>query len=186
MTRRLARGSPTPSEAELVRTVAQYLSEQGYRVVADPDGTDYFDVVARRGNEVGLVEVKVRDARTVLAQALRRRGWGNWSAIALGSERAASRLASRTAGTRAAPVGIWSVGPCTVRVHREATPWVADGQDDPFAPLREQFRRWLDLVGSVELAGPVRWAGIPAAVRRASGGRGFAEWRLDEGSGPDP
>jgi len=116
-------GDPrTPSsrrpERELVRTVAGYLAEQGYRVAVDPDGTDYFDLVARRGEEVGLVEVKVGDSKAVLAQALKRRGWGDWSAVALGSVRAAERLSNRTASTRAAPIGVWSVGPEAVRVHR--------------------------------------------------------------------
>lgn len=186
MNRTAGHDTPSRSEAELVRVVRRYLTDRGYRVLADPDGTDYFDVVARRGDEVGLVEVKVRDARGVLAQALRRRSWGDWAAVALGSERAAMRLAERTASTRAAPVGIWSVGSGTVRVHREAGPWVPAGREDPFVSLREQFRRWLDLVESVDPAGSVRWGGIPAAVRRASGGRSFAEWRLDETSGPDP
>jgi len=185
VTHRSAQRSPVPAEAELVKLVARFLSDRGYRVLVDPDGTNYFDVVAQRGDEVGLVEVKVRDARGVLAQALRRRGWGDWSAVALGSERAATRLASRTSGTRVAPVGIWSVGPTTVRVHREAKPWARPGREDPFSPLRERFRRWLVLVGSVHPTGSVRWEGIPAAVRRASGGRGFAEWRLDETSDPD-
>ena len=176
--------APARPEAELVRVVRRFLAGRGYRVLADPDGTDYFDVVARRGDEVGLVEVKVRDARGVLAQALRRRSWADWAAVALGSDRAATRLAQRTAATRAAPVGIWSVGPGSVRVLREAGPWIPTGREDPFVPLRAQFRRWLDLVESIDPAGSVRWGGIPAAVRRASGGRGFAEWRLDEASGP--
>jgi len=139
-------GDPrTPSsrrpERELVRTVAGYLAEQGYRVAVDPDGTDYFDLVARRGEEVGLVEVKVGDSKAVLAQALKRRGWGDWSAVALGSVRAAERLSNRTASTRAAPIGVWSVGPEAVRVHRPARRWVRPGEEDPFAPLRARFRR---------------------------------------------
>jgi len=183
-------GDPrTPSsrrpERELVRTVAGYLAEQGYRVAVDPDGTDYFDLVARRGEEVGLVEVKVGDSKAVLAQALKRRGWGDWSAVALGSVRAAERLSNRTASTRAAPIGVWSVGPEAVRVHRPARRWVRPGEEDPFAPLRARFRRWLELLETGELPSSVRWDGVPGAVRRASGGRGFAEWRLDEPSPTD-
>lgn len=167
---------------ELVR---QYLVGQGYRVYVDPDGTDYFDLVARKGSEVGLVEVKVGDARAVLAQALKRRGWGDWSAVALGSPRAAERLSARTGATRAEPIGVWSVEAESVRVHRAARPWVLPGEDDPFASLRDRLRRWLDLVDAGELPASVRWDGVPAAVRRASGGRGFGEWRLDEPSRKD-
>ena len=47
---------PRLSEAELVRSTARYLETLGYRVRIDPDGADYFDLVARRGREVGLVE----------------------------------------------------------------------------------------------------------------------------------
>jgi hypothetical protein len=170
----------TRSERELVGVVARFLEARGYRVRCDPDGTDYFDIVARRGDEIGLVEVKVRDARTVLAQAVRRRGWGAWTAVALGAARAARHLADRTAATRAAPVGVWIVNGESVEVVREARPWVAPGADDPFVDLRDQFRRWLDLIESLGPDTPVVWDGIPGAVRRASGGRSFSEWRLDE------
>lgn len=172
-------------ESELVQQVAKYLSDQGFRVHVDPDGTDYFDLIARRGSEIGLVEVKVGDARAVLAQALRRRGWGDWTVVALGSSRAAERLVTRTASTRAAPVGVWSVGREAVRVHRAARAWVLPGEDDPFAELRERLRRWLDRVDAGELPASLRWDGVPRAVRQASGGRGFAEWRLDEPSARD-
>ena len=171
---------PRRSEAELVRQVVAYLEHEGYRVRADPDGTDYFDVVARRGDEVGLVEVKVGRPRAVLAQAVKRRGWGDWCAVAVDSARAAARLAAATGSSRAARVGIWSVGPDSVTVHRPARPWVAPGEDDPFGELRERLRHWLDLVDAGDLPGSVRWDGVPGAVRRASGGRGFGEWRLDE------
>jgi hypothetical protein len=181
------RPAPPPrSERELVGVVARYLEERGYRVRRDPDGTDYFDLVARRGDEVGLVEVKVRDARSVLAQALRRRGWGAWTAVALGSARAARHLAERTAATRAAPVGIWIVDRERIEVVREARPWAVPGAADPFVELREQFRRWLDLVESLGPGSPVVWDGIPSAVRRASGGRSFSEWRLDETADTPP
>ncbi len=171
-------------ERVLVRTVADHLTADGYRALIDPDGTDYFDLVARRGSEIGLVEVKVRDARAVLAQALRRRGWGDWNAVALGSERSAMRLAERTRGTRAESVGIWCLVGGAVRVVRPAARWVAAPESDPYASLRERFRRWLDLVEEVGGGSAVRWSGVPGAVRRASGGRAFAEWRLDEPDAP--
>jgi len=180
------RPAPRTPEADLVRSAARYLEGLGYRVRVDPDGNDYFDLVARRGEEVGLVEAKVGDARAVLAQALKRRGWGDWTAVLLGSPRAAERLCERTRGTRAEPVGIWSFRDARVTVLREARPWVAPGVPDPFAGLRERFRRILDALDSGELPADARWDGVLREVRRASGGRGFGEWRLDEPSTGDP
>ena len=169
-----------PSEAAIVRTVAGFLERQGYRVRIDPDGSDYFDLVARRGDEIGLVEAKVASAREVWAQALRRRGWGDWNAVVLAGSVSAERLAGRTASGRGARIGVWSVAGRDVRVHRPARRWVAPGDADPYAPLRERFRRILDALESGALPPDARWEGVPRAVRRASGGRGFAEWRLDE------
>ena len=175
-----------PSEASVVAAAARYLERQGYRVRADPDGTDYFDLVARRGEEVGLVEAKVGDSREVWRQAVRRRGWGNWNAVVLARPRSADRLAARTAAGRAARIGVWSVDRGEVRVHRPARPWIDPGGTDPYAELRARFRRILDALESGELPADARWDGVPRAVRRASGGRGFVEWRLDEGERPDP
>jgi hypothetical protein len=169
-----------PSERDLVRAVARYLTSSGYEVRINPDGTDYFDLVARRGNEVGLVEAKVAHSRAVLAQALKRRGWSDWTAVALGSATSAECLVRRTTATRAEPVGIWSVSGDLVRVHRPARAWAALGEPDPFRALRERFRRLLDALDSGSLPEAARWEGVPRAVRRASGGRGFSEWRLDE------
>jgi hypothetical protein len=180
VTKTVRRSVPRPSEGDLVRAVALHLEGQGYRVRIDPDGTDYFDLVARRGNEVGLVEAKVVGSRAVLAQALKRRGWGDWTAVALGSAIAAERLARRTTATRAEPVGVWSVAGSSVRVHRPARAWADAGGADPFRPLRDRFRRLLDAIDAGELPEAARWDGVPRAVRRASGGRGFSEWRLDE------
>ncbi len=173
-------GPPSPGtpERDLVRRVARHLETTGYRVLIDPDGSDYFDLVARRGDEVGLVEAKVGNARAVLQQALRRRAWADWCAVVLPSARSAERLARRTDASRAAPVGVWSVGTESLRVHRAAAPWAPVGADDPYAELRGRFRRWLDLVE--ELGPAIRWESVAGAARRASGGRGFAEWRLDE------
>ena len=184
MSPRPGSGRARPSEAEVVETVRAHLTHAGYRVRVDPDGTDYFDLVARRGDEVGLVEAKVSDARRVLVQALRRRGWGDWTAVALASPVSAGRLAARTRGTRAEPVGIWSVSSGTVTVHREARPWAGDPSADPFADLRARFRRLLDALESGERPQAVRWDDVLHEVRRASGGRGFREWRLDETAPP--
>lgn len=172
---------PRPSESEVVRVAAEHLDRLGYRTYVDPDGTDYFDLVARRGTEVGLVEAKVANARAVLVQALRRRAWGEWGAVVLASRRSAERLAARSAAGRAAPVGVWAVEGTQVSVLRAARPWVPPGGNDPFAALRARFLRILDdLDLGVRPAG-LPWDDVLAEVRRASGGRGFAEWRLDEG-----
>lgn len=180
MTKAVRGSSSRVSEAEIVRAVARYLERTGYAVRVNLDGADYFDLVARRGNEVGLVEAKVANSRSVLAQALKRRGWGDWTAVALGSATSAERLVKRTLGTRAEPVGVWSVSGDLVRVHREARRWVASDGPDPFEELRERFRRLLDALDAGALPEALRWEGVPAEVRRSSGGRGFAEWRLDE------
>ena len=172
--------APRLPEREVVRTAAAFLERQGYRVYPNPDATDYFDLVARRGEEVGLVEAKVSGSRAVLVQALRRRAWGDWVAVVLPSERAAARLAARTAGTRAARVGVWAATAGDVRVLRAAEPWVRPGEEDPYRELRVRFRSVLDRIDSGEIPPDVRWVGVLRAVREASGGRGFREWRLDE------
>ena len=179
------RARPRPSEAAMVAVVADHLKAQEYRVYVNPDGTDYFDLVARRGDEVGMVEAKRGDRMAVLAQALRRRVWGSWSAVAIGSAPAARRLVAETADGRARPVGVWAVTGSRVEVLRAARPWVTPGSDDPYRALRERFLGVLDQRDRGELPEGVAWDGLLGQVRRASHGRGFAEWRLDE-PGPDP
>lgn len=169
-----------PSERQIVDRAREFLEGQGYRTWTNPDGHDYFDLVARRGAEVGLIEAKVANAREVLAQALRRRVWGDWSAVVLASERSARHLAERSAATRAAPVGIWCADAGGVRVVRPSRPWVAPGTVDPYASLRERFRGVLDDLEAGTLPPGVPWDGVLREIRRASGGRGFAEWALDE------
>lgn len=177
---------PRPSERALAEEGARYLAGRGYRTWVDPDGTDYFDLVARRGDEVGLVEVKVADARTVLSQALTRRVWGDWVAVLVGSSRSAEHLEARTRATRAAPTGVWTVEGTNVRVLRAARAWVASGGTDPYARLRAQFRGVLDALERGDLPVGLRWDNVPGEVRRASHGRKFREWRLDETSSFDP
>ena len=181
MTATVRRPGRRPAESEIVTAARRHLEAEGFRVWVNPDGRDYFDLVARRGAEVGLVEAKVAGTSQVLSQALRRRAWGDWVAVVLASERAAWRLAHRTARTRAARVGVWWARRGTgVTVVRAARPWVVDGSSDPFAPLRARFSRLLDLLDAGEVPDSVRWDGVVREVRRASGGRGFQEWRLDE------
>jgi hypothetical protein len=179
-----ARGRASrPSERSIVEVARAYLVGLGYRVWVDPDGHDYFDLVARRGDEVGLVEAKVSDARTVLSQALRRRAWGDWTAVVVATERMARGIATRTNGTRAGPVGVWWTRAGSVEVLRPAHRWTGPAQDDPYADIRARFRRVLDALESGELPAGVAWDGVLREVRRASGGRSFAEWRLDEPGG---
>ncbi len=165
----------------MVAAAARHLERNGYRVRIDPDGHDYFDLVARRGDEVGLVEAKVADARTVLTQALVRRAWGDWVAVVLASRRSALRLEERSRSTRAAPVGIWWVEGDGVLVARAARPWPSTAGDDPFAVTRARFRAVLDTLDRGEVPDDLVWSGVLGTVRRLSGGRGFREWRLDEG-----
>jgi hypothetical protein len=177
---------PRPSERSIVDAAARHLESEGYRTRADPDGTDYFDLVARRGNEIGLLEAKVGNARAVLTQALVRRVWGDWVAVVVSSERSARTLVERTDGTRAAPVGVWWCHEGTIGIARPARTWTTSGVEDPYQPLRERFRRVLDAIEGGELPEGLTWSGVPGSVRRASGGRGFREWRLDEPSEPPP
>jgi hypothetical protein len=174
------RGEPRRPERELVTAASRYLEARGFRTWSDLDGRDYFDLVARRGEEVGLVEAKVRGAREVLAQALRRRAWGDWTAVVLGSERAARALADRTAAARAGTVGVWFVRAGEVHEVRAARRRTATDGSDPYADLRARFAKLLDALESGALPAGVRWDGLLREIRRASGGRGFREWRLDE------
>jgi hypothetical protein len=176
--RRAAR--PLPSEREVVEATARYLEHQGFRTWIDPDGSDYFDLVARRGDEVGLVEAKVAHARAVFTQALVRRAWGDWVAVVLTSRRSATALAERSRGTRAEPVGVWCWEGSAVEVIRPAQPWVTAGTEDPYAPLRARFRGVLDAIDRGDVPEGLAWSGVPGTVRRLSGGRSFREWRLDE------
>jgi hypothetical protein len=176
------RSRPRPSERAIVEAAARHLEGAGYRTRVDPDGTDYFDLVARRGDEVGLVEAKVANARAVLSQALVRRVWGDWVAVVLSSERSARALAERTRGTRAEPVGVWWCHDGAIGIARVAREWTTPGREDPYAALRVRFRRVLDALDAGELPEGLTWSGVPRSVRRASGGRGFREWRLDEGA----
>lgn len=176
-----SRRAARPRETEIVAAARRHLEGQGYRVWVNLDGRDYFDLVARRGSEIGLVEAKVGGSRVVLSQALRRRAWGDWVAVVVSSERGAWRLAGRSSRTRAAPVGVWWARRGTgVTVVREALPWRPPGTEDPFADVKARFHRILDAIESGEVPESIPWDGVVREVRRASAGRGFREWRLDE------
>ena len=181
-----ARAGPRPSDRAIVTAAARFLEGRGYWTRIDPDGTDYFDLVARRGEEVGLVEAKVADSRAVFTQALVRRAWGDWVAVVVASRRSAETLVRRSQGSRSEPVGVWWCDGGAVEVLREARTWTAAGGDDPFAPLRARFRGVLDALDRGDLPEGLSWSGVPRTVRRASGGRSFREWRLDEAFEREP
>jgi hypothetical protein len=177
--------SPRPSERAIVEATARYLEGKGYRTRIDPDGADYFDLVARRGDEVGLVEAKVANSRAVFRQALVRRAWGDWVAVVVASRRSARALDERSRGSRAEPVGVWWCDGSAVEEVRAARAWVAPGAGDPYAELRRRFRGVLDALDRGDLPEGLSWSGVPGTVRRVSGGRSFREWRLDEPSEAD-
>ncbi len=173
----MSRGRPA-SEHELAGPVRRHLEALGYRVWIDPDGRDYFDVVAKRNEEVGLVELKLADGPRVFAQALRRRAWGDWVAVAVASERSAERLMRVRTTPLARRVGIWLVRDDTVDVRRGSQPW--SGSDGPYEEERRGFRAVLDRLASGEIPAGAKWGGIGRMVRRASAGRGFAEYTIEE------
>jgi len=176
-----ARAAARPrSEAELVGLAARFAEGRGYRSYVDPDGSSYFDLVVRRGDEVGLVEAKLGRARPLLRQALRRRAWGDWVAVVLPSRRLAEPVVRSTADRRAAPVGVWALDGGAIVELRPAGRFPAQDGADPFAPVRAHFRHVLDAVDAGATPAGIPWDDVLGEVRRASGGRRFAEWRLDE------
>ncbi len=66
--------TPTAStfrrEVDLVPPVRAFLEARGYRVQDDPDRTGFFDIAAVRGDEIGLVELKLHASGAVFQQ-----GW---------------------------------------------------------------------------------------------------------------
>jgi hypothetical protein len=171
-------------ERELAGPVRGHLEGLGYRVWVDPDGTDYFDVVARKGREIALIELKLADGRTVLLQAQRRRAWADWAAVAVPSERLARRIAQRPVAERGARVGVWAVVGTDVRVVRPAQRFVAPGEPDMFADSREALHERLDLVEDGRLPLGIPWHLASASRRAMPGGRSSRDWRLEE-FGPD-
>ncbi|MEM0128577.1 MAG: hypothetical protein QXG65_00185 [Thermoplasmata archaeon] len=179
-----APGEPFPSEAAMRVPVRAWLEARGYRVHADPDGTDYFDLVARRGSEIGVIELKRAAATEALGQALRRRRWASWVAVALARRGAAARLAAATGPHRAAFVGVWHVRPEGVEVLREARP-VPSAQEGGGAE-REVLVRWLDALDAGTIPSGTVWSGLHRTIGRLSGGRRYREWSLEELDGGPP
>ncbi|MCI4367884.1 MAG: hypothetical protein L3K08_09035, partial [Thermoplasmata archaeon] len=148
---------PRLHEADLAKPVRRFLEEKGYRVWVDPDGTDYFDVVARRGDVVGLVELKISDVRKVLGQAVRRRGYADWVAVALPKESTARRVLSLPVPYPGGRVGVWWVDGDSVKELRAALVRPL-GPDDPFAERKRGLVEILDLLETGDLPEGVRWS----------------------------
>ena len=178
---------PPLRERSLVPVVTEFLTRQGFRVWADPDGSDYFDLVARRGDEVGLVELKLTDWTTVIHQALRRRGWGDWVAVAVPRRSLANRIVARSRARRSESVGVWCVERDSVTVLRPAKPF-PEMKPDPFRPLREHLRESLDLLEQGILPAGTGWRSVRLPQPRPGrpGTLSTALWRLEEfASGPE-
>ncbi|MCI4333971.1 MAG: hypothetical protein L3K01_09690 [Thermoplasmata archaeon] len=166
-------------ETELVPPVQAHLAAQGYSVYVNPDGADYFDIVVRRDTEVGLVELKVADWKTVIVQALRRRGWGDWVAVAVPRRSLAEKILARRTAPRGVRVGVWYLDVGEVRVLREAAPLVAAGEVDPFPEPKRWLAERLDIVDQYGVAEPVNWS-VPDAGRVGPHRRSSRDWRLEE------
>jgi hypothetical protein len=178
-----------PREVDLVPPVTAFLQDRGYRVHADPDRTGYFDIVALRGDEIGLVELKLHATETVFQQAVRRRLWGDWVAVAIPGERAARALIGRTGGERSTRVGVYVVRPDGVEVLREASPMFEPSDPGPTPERRELLRRVLDQRESGEIPAETSWAFAVHPPRSPNGRRAprGGSWTLEEyasGGGP--
>lgn len=165
----------------MLPTVQRFLEAQGYRVYVNPDGADYFDVVARRGEEIGLVELKLAQGTAVFNQALRRRAWGDWTAVGLAAEGPARRLIAETsARPLRAVVGVWWVHGDAVEVLRAAALRPPAEGASVVREARARFAGWLDRIDHGELPAGVQWEGLQREVGRISQGRRFREWTLEE------
>lgn len=166
-------------ESELRAPVLAYLERTGRRGWVSPDGHDYFDIVALGADGVGLVELKVSAARQVFAQALRRRAYADWVAVAIPSVVAARRLAHRPQAPLAQRVGIWTVGRAgDIGVLRPAQPLATEGE--PFRDSKARFRRLVDRLAAGTLPEGVDWAGNRGPGLAGRGRRSTRDWRLDE------
>lgn len=169
-------------ESELAPPVVRHLAAQGYRAWVDPDGSDYFDLIARRERTIGLVELKVADWRKVMGQAVRRRAWADWVAVALPRRSLAGKALARPTAARTGRVGVWVVEAGEVTELRAAQPLREPGEPDPFAEERERMHLMLDLLESSALAPGVEWN--LTATGRGGRGRSPRGWTLEEFEGP--
>ncbi|MHB8352056.1 MAG: hypothetical protein ACYDFT_05115 [Thermoplasmata archaeon] len=170
-------GSPL-RESDLAPPVAAFLGRAGYEVLVDPDGTGYFDVAARRGSEIGLVELKLEDWRTLLRQAVARRGYADWVAVALPRRSTAERLAARAAAAPARSIGVYHVAGDSVEVLRPPVPW-PEATRRLFGEQRASLRALFE-GARAGLPEGTRWTGFPSRSGRYRGARATTEWRLEE------
>ncbi len=164
----------------MIAPMRAYWETQGFRVYADPDGSDYFDLIVRRGDELGMIELKRAEARQVFEQALRRRFWGDWVGVGVGSRSAAERLAAGRAGRLSTVVGVWWVHGESVQTVRAPLPFPSRSE-----PREERARltAWLDSIDRGEAPSDVRLEGLGSAIRRLGHGRAYREWTLEEAAG---
>lgn len=167
-------------ERDLAAPVVAHLEAQGYRVWVDPDGSDFLDVVARRGTEIGLVELKLADWRKVLAQAQRRRGWADWIAVVLPRDSLASKLLDVPQAERARRIGVWVVRDGALHVRRAAEPLWQPGEARPFDELRARIEELTDRMIDGSLPEGVRWNLPGSQGRIGHGKRSTRDWRLEE------
>ncbi len=184
MTSRRPASVPLPSrEYELRAPLERFLSSRGYRVDFDVDGRDYFDAVARRENELGLVELKLTDWRKVHAQALVRRAWGDWVAVLLPRHSLAERLLGRKGPPAVGRVGLWYLERGEVQVLREAERIPGAGS----STLRGELQFALGVRDRGELPPGAVWAGLgPVSHRRGRRRWDGRFWRLEEFAEPPP
>lgn len=167
-------------ERDLAGPVVAHLEADGYRVWVDPDGSDFLDVVARRGPVIGLVELKLADWRKVLAQAQRRRGWADWIAVVLPKRTLATKLLAVPVNDRAQRIGVWVVDGGRVEVVRPAEPlWLAN-EARPFVELRQRIEEMTDRLLDGSLPPGVRWNLPGARGRIGRTQRSTRDWRLEE------
>lgn len=170
----------TVHEGDLAPAVRRFLEPQGYRVWVDPDGSDFLDVVARRGQEMGLVELKLADWRKVAAQAARRRGWADWVAVLVPRASLAEKILALPQAPRAKRIGVWSLQAGEVRVHRPSEPLWSPGETHPFPELRARLETMTDLLAAGTIEPGVKW-NLPGSSGRLPGGRrSTRDWRLEE------
>ncbi|MCI4368672.1 MAG: hypothetical protein L3K09_03820 [Thermoplasmata archaeon] len=175
---------PVPDrERELAPAVCAYLAGKGYRVWVDPDGSDYFDLVCRRGAEVGLVELKLYDWKKLFAQAVRRRGFADWVAVALPRESLARKLLGRGSRAKGERIGVFVVTGEKLTVLREPKPWRDHGEANPFPDLARALSRMLDELEAGVLPEGVRWGVSDRSS--ASGRRSARDYRLEEFPEPE-
>jgi hypothetical protein len=172
-----ALGGESLREADLVPPAVRFLTSRGDRVWRDPDGTDYLDLVALSPREgVGLIELKLRDPRRLVGQALKRRTLGDWVAVGLPRESLARRAVQLAQGVLSRRVGVWVVSEDGVKVLRASRPLVEPGEPDVYAESRGRFRALVEQVERGTVPPGVLWGDVRGFRERRAAGR----YRLDE------